>query len=456
MLKEEVRGMQFPAGFEWGVSTASVQIEGGAFDDGKGESIWDRFARQGKIKGGPDAVNVTCDHYHRWREDVDLLAQLGVGVYRFSIAWPRIYPDGGSSLNQKGLDFYRRLITALIEKGIQPAVTLYHWDLPQALQDKGGWLNRDTALRFAEYSATLFREFGNTVPRWMTLNEPFIVVASGHLLGENAPGLRRPFSAMQVAHHLLLGHGEAVKAFRQLVPAGSQIGLTNFLWDHQSASSDAKDRAAAIRADGMISRWFLDPIFRGHYPEDVLRWFNRRFAGPKVKDGDMETIAQPIDFLGVQYYSRMLHRANPWNPLTGFAQVEPKGVPTTAMGWELYPEGLYKLLLRLKKDYGNIPLVVTENGAAYADQVSPDGAVHDPDRILYLKDHIRAVGRALEAGVNVQGYYVWTFMDNLEWHQGTSKRFGLVHVDFDTLKRTIKDSGCWFRDFIKSGAVLPE
>ncbi|HYF95918.1 MAG TPA: GH1 family beta-glucosidase [Symbiobacteriaceae bacterium] len=446
--------MRFPAGFQWGVSTASVQIEGGASADGKGESIWDRFARQGKIKGGPDAVNVTCDHYGRWAEDVELLAGLGVDVYRFSVSWPRIFPEGAGQVNHKGLDFYRRLIAALHEKGIQPAVTLYHWDLPQALQEKGGWLARDTAHRFAEYSATLFKDLGRDVPLWMTLNEPFIVVFSGHLTGEHAPGLRKPFSAMQVAHHLLLGHGEAVKAFRQIAPTGARIGLTNFLWDHQSASASSGDRAAALRADGMISRWFLDPVLKGHYPEDIMTWYRSRFAAPKIQDGDMEVISQPIDFMGVQYYSRIIHRANPWNLFTGFGQVEPHSVPTTDMGWEIYPEGLYKLLLRLHKEYGDIPLIVTEGGAAFADTVTPDGRVHDTDRVQYLREHIRAVGKALDAGVNVQGYYVWSFLDNLEWHHGVSKRFGLVYVDFDTLKRTLKDSAYWYRDFIRSGASL--
>ncbi|HYG58869.1 MAG TPA: GH1 family beta-glucosidase [Symbiobacteriaceae bacterium] len=446
--------MQFPASFQWGVSTASVQIEGGAAADGKGESIWDRFARQGKIKGGPQAVAVTCDHYGRWQEDVALLADLGVNVYRFSVAWPRIFPTGSGALNQKGLDFYRRLVDALREKGIQPAVTLYHWDLPQALQDQGGWLNRDTAYRFADYAAAMFKALGADVPLWMTLNEPFIVVFSGHLTGEHAPGIRKPFSAMQVAHHLMLAHGEAVRAFRATAPQASRIGLTNFLWDHQSASAAAGDRAAAIRADGMVNRWFLDPIFKGHYPEDIWRWYKSRFAAPRIIAGDMETISQPVDFLGVQYYSRIIHRANPWNLFSGFAQVEPSAVPTTAMGWEIYPDGLFKLLVRLKKEYGDIPLIVTENGAAFDDTLAEDGRIHDAARIEYLQRHIAAVGRALEAGVPVEGYYVWSFLDNLEWHHGVSKRFGLVHVDFATLKRSIKDSGYWFRDFIRSGGHL--
>lgn len=448
--------MKFPAHFQWGVSTASVQIEGGAFADGKGESIWDRFARRGGVKGGPNAIDVTCDHYHRYAEDVALMAGMGVNVYRFSVSWPRIFPAGSGPMNQKGLDFYKRLIAGLQENGITPALTLYHWDLPQALQEQGGWLRRDTAHRFAEYSAALFRELGADVPLWMTLNEPFIVVFSGHMTGEHAPGLRRPFRALQAAHHLLLGHGEAVQAFREIAPAGARIGLTNFLWDHQSASGSAADRAAALRADGMVSRWFLDPIFKGKYPEDIFKWYRSRFAAPHIKEGDMERISRPIDFLGVQYYSRMLHKANPWNLFTGFAQVEPQGVPTTAMGWEIYPDGLYKVLLRLRKEYGDIPLIVTENGAAFDDTVTPDGQVHDAARIRYLQEHIRAVGKALESGVDVQGYYVWSFLDNLEWHHGVSKRFGLVHVDFDTLRRTVKDSGSWYRDFIRGGAELPD
>lgn len=448
--------MRFPPQFQWGVATASVQIEGGAGANGKGESIWDRFARAGKVQGGPTAVDVTCDHYNRWAEDVGIMADMGVGVYRFSVSWPRIFPEGGGSINHKGLDFYKRLIAGLQERGIQPAVTLYHWDLPQALQDRGGWLSRDTAHRFAEYGAALFRELGADVPLWMTLNEPFIVVLEGHITGVHAPGLRKPFSAMQAAHHLLLGHGEAVKAFRQTAPADSRIGITQFLWDHQSASSRAADRAAAIRADGMITRWFLDPVLKGKYPEDIWRWYRTRFATPRVAPGDLETISEPIDFLGVQYYSRIVHRANPWNLFTGFSQVEPSGEPVTAMGWELYPEGLYKLLLRLRKEYGNIPLIVTENGAACHDQVGWDGTIHDQERIDYLRTHIAAVGKALAAGINVQGYYIWSLLDNLEWHHGTSKRFGLVHVDFDTLRRTVKDSGLWYRDFIRSGAVLEE
>lgn len=447
--------MRFPERFQWGVATAAAQIEGGAFADGKGESIWDRFARQGKVHGGPETVATACDHYHRWAEDVAILAELGVNVYRFSVSWPRIFPDGRGAVNQKGLDFYRRLIAALRERGIQPALTLYHWDLPQALQEKGGWLNRETVGHFTEYAATLFHALGADVPLWMTLNEPFIVTFSAHMTGEHAPGLKKPFSAMQAAHHLLLAHGEAVRAFRQIAPTGAEIGLTNFLWVNDPAGDRPADQEAADRIDGMMNRWFLDPVLKGRYPEEIWRWYSRRFALPRVQSGDLEIIGQPIDFMGVQYYSRIRHRASPWNLFTGAAQVEPAaGTAVTHMGWEYYPEGLYRLLRRLDQEYGKIPLIVTENGAAYDDRLTADGRVEDPDRVRYLQDHIGAVGRAMADGVNVKGYYVWTLLDNVEWHHGTSKRFGLIYVDFPTQRRVWKESARWYRDFIRGGAVL--
>ncbi|MFZ5815640.1 MAG: GH1 family beta-glucosidase [Bacillota bacterium] len=441
--------MRFPEGFQWGVATAAAQIEGAPLADGKGESIWDRFAARGRVQGGPDVLATACDHYRRWAEDVEILAEMGVGVYRFSVSWPRLFPSGTGALNQRGLDFYRRLVEALNHRGIRPALTLYHWDLPQALQEKGGWLNRDTAARFAEYAAALFRALGAEVPIWMTLNEPFIVTFLGHMTGEHAPGIRRPFSAMQAAHHLLLAHGEAVRAFRQTAPAGARIGLTNFLWINDPASDRPADQAAAHRVDGMMNRWFLDPVLKGHYPEDIWRWYGRRFALPRVRSGDLETISQPIDFLGVQYYSRVLHRANPWDLFTGAAQVEPPpGAPVTQMGWECYPEGLYRLLRRLDQEYGKIPLIVTENGAAYEDRLTPDGRVDDPERIRYLREHIDAVGRAIADGVKVEGYYVWTLLDNVEWHHGVSKRFGLIYVDFPTQRRIWKESARWYRTLI--------
>lgn len=448
--------MRFPADFQWGVATAAPQIEGRATADGKGESIWDRFAAQGHVPGGTATMETGSGHYDRWAEDVQIMSDMGIGVYRFSVSWPRIFPEGSGTVNQKGLDFYRRLIAGLHEKGIKPALTLYHWDLPQALQTQGGWLNRDTAHRFAEYAATLFQTFGADVPLWMTLNEPLVVMMNGYLMGDHAPGLKRPFSAMQVAHHLLLGHGEAVGAFRELVPAGSKIGLTQCLWRQEAASDRPGDLTAARRANAMVNWWFADPILKGRYPDEILAWFRRRFAAPKILAGDMKVISRPIDFMGVQYYSRVRHKANPLNLFTGFAQVEPKGIPLTDMGWEIYPEGLYKLLLELKERYGDLPLIVTENGAAFPDQVTPDGRVEDNDRVRYLEQHIRAVGQAREAGVNVQGYYVWSFLDNVEWALGTKPRFGLIHVDYNTLKRTWKNSAYWYRDFIVGGAKLSD
>lgn len=447
--------MSVPAGFLWGAATAAAQIEGAVAADGKGESIWDRFAREGKVPGGLATLDRGSAHYQRWSEDVDLIAGLGLSSYRFSISWPRIFPEGSGQPNQKGLDFYKRLVFSLNDRGVQPAVTLYHWDLPQALQARGGWLNRAVADRFAEYAETVFRALGADVPLWMTLNEPFVVVFEGHVIGAKAPGLRRPFSAMQAAHHLLLAHGKAVQAFRASGLGGARIGLANFLWPQHPAANTPADQAAARRADGMVNRWYLDPVLKGVYPEDIFNWFRSRFAAPRIAAGDLQVISQPIDFLGVQYYSRIRHRAFPWNLYTGFAQVDPPaGATRTAMGWEVYPEGLYEMLVRLKRDYGNLPLIITESGAAYPDTLTADGRVEDTDRVRYLQTHIRAALRALADGVNLQGYYVWSLMDNVEWQHGTGPRFGLIHIDYETMKRTPKASARWYRAFIRGEAGL--
>ncbi len=446
------RLLGFPDGFLWGVATAAPQIEGGLDLDGRGESIWDRFARRGGVAGGLGALEA-CDHYRRWEEDVAHLADLGVGAYRFSVAWPRVFPTGGGRPDRRGLDFYRRLVDALVKRAVRPAVTLYHWDLPQALQDRGGWANRDTAYRFCDYAATLFRHLGADVPLWMTHNEPFVVAYLGHVTGEHAPGLRRPWLFARVAHHLLVSHGLAVRAFRQLAPAGSRIGITLFLWPQQPASDRPADVAAARRADAAVNRWFLDALLKGDYPADVRRYLARRLAGPPVRPGDAELIAEPIDFLGVQYYSRVVHRADPWNLFQGSRQLPPAG-PTTAMGWEIYPEGLYEVLTRIHRDYGPVPLYVTECGAAFDDRPAADGRVHDPQRVAYLRDHLVQLHRALTAGVDVRGLFVWSLMDNLEWHHGLDRRFGLLYVDFDHGRRRIpKASFAWFREVVRQNAV---
>lgn len=437
--------LSFPPGFIWGAATAAYQIEGAWAEDGKGESIWDRFVRTpGRIAGGATG-DIACDHYHRWEEDVGHMAAMGLGSYRFSVSWPRIFPTGGGRPNQRGLDFYRRLIAALNQRGIAPSLTLYHWDLPQALQDRGGWASRDTALRFAEYAACMFRSLRGEVAYWTTHNEPFIQTFFGHGNGENAPGRRNPWEILTVGHHLLLSHGLATAAFRAEDPGG-QIGIVLFLWPHHPASDRAADRAAAALVGGAQNRLFLEPLFRGRYPADVLAHFARRGMRPAVRPGDMETIRAPIDFLGVNTYSRFLNRANPRDLLTGASQLPSPG-PATAMGWEIYPDCVVESL-RMARAYTALPLFISENGAAFDDVVGPDGQVDDAARVAYLRSHIAAAHRAIAEGIDLRGYYVWTLMDNFEWAKGFEKRFGLLYVDYATQRRIWKRSAHWYREVI--------
>ena len=436
--------MSFPAGFQWGVATASYQIEGAVSEDGRAPSIWDTFAHTpGAVRDG-DTGDVANDHYHRWREDVELIAGLGVDLYRFSLAWPRLQPSGRGALNQTGVDFYSRLVDALLERGVQPWVTLYHWDLPQALQDAGGWPERDTAERFAEYAALVYERLCDRVGVWTTLNEPWCSAFLGHAHGRHAPGIQDDEAALRAAHHLLLGHGMAVRAMRERAPA-NRFGLTLNLTPTDPASEDPADVDAARRIDALANRLFLDPVLLGRYPDD---------APPlPVQDGDAAIIAQPLDVLGVNYYFRQLARAggasngrpSPW---VGSRDVEfvSRGLPQTEMGWEIDAQGLHDVLSRVHRDYPAIPLYVTENGAAFADEVSADGSVADPERVAYLDGHLRAARRAIADGVDLRGYFVWTLMDNFEWGHGYSKRFGLFHVDFVTLQRTPKDSARWFAE----------
>jgi beta-glucosidase len=429
----------FPPGFRFGAATAAYQIEGAAHEDGRGDSIWDTFCRvPGAIANG-DTGEVACDHYHRWREDLDLMAALGLESYRFSISWPRVQPDGAGPLNPAGVRFYRGLVEGLLERGIEPAATLYHWDLPQALQDAGGWANRDTAERFAEYAQHMARELGDLVRTWITHNEPWVVTFPGHAQGRFAPGMRDWPTALAVSHHLLLSHGLAVPAL-----PGS-VGITlNLSPVHPVAPGDED---AARLYDGHLNRWFLDPVLRGAYPQDVLEHFERRVGSiDAIRDGDLELIARPIDFLGVNYYFPSRVRAD--------ASEEPLGVafaggppPLTAMGWEVEPDGLYELLVRLQRDYG-VPIAITENGAAFDDPPATNGVVEDPDRVAYLDGHIGAVARAIADGVDVRRYFAWSLMDNFEWSRGYDKRFGIVHVDYATQRRTLKRSGAWYRDLI--------
>jgi beta-glucosidase len=424
--------MTFPPGFRFGVATAAYQVEGAAREDGRGPSIWDTFCRRSGAVAGGDTGDVACDHYRRWREDLDLMASLAVESYRFSIAWPRVQPDGRGPLNRRGVDFYRRLVAGLRERGIEPVATLYHWDLPQAV--------RDTAERFADYAELMAAVLGDAVGGWITHNEPWVVAFMGHAEGTKAPGVRDWPTALRVAHHLLLSHGLAVKALR-----GVPVGITRNL-----APVRSDDAAAAARMDGHLNRWFLDPLLRGRYPQDMMEHYERRY-GPLGFD-ELETIAAPIDFLGVNYYSPLRVRADPARQPLELARVAAPP-PTTAMGWEVDPGGLYDVLLRVRRDYGDVPIYITENGAAFNDGPVVNGTLEDPRRVAYLRSHVEALERALADGVDVRRYFAWSMLDNFEWEHGYAKRFGLVYVDFATQRRVPKRSGLWYRDFITSARM---
>jgi beta-glucosidase len=439
---------RFPAGFGFGVASSAYQIEGATTEGGRGESIWDRYCRlPGRVANG-ETGDVACDHYHRYVEDLDLMASIGVRLYRFSIAWPRLIPDGKGKPNPAGIDFYRRLCEGLRERGIAPMATLYHWDLPQAIQDEGGWAARDTAFRFAEYADTAFEALGEVVDSWVTQNEPWVTAFEGHGYGTKAPGHQNWPSALAVAHHVLLSHGLAVRAFRARNGSDGSIGIALNLTPAYPLNGTDEDRSAAHLMDGFHNRWFLDPVLRGGYPPDMVDELTRRF-GPldAVQEGDLAVIAEPIDFLGVNYYSSTRVFADSDEPLLGVG-VAPPDADTTAMGWEVTPDSLYRLLIRLKREYRDIPLVITENGAAFDDQAPVNGYVDDPLRREYLRMHLESLQRAIAGGVDVRGYCAWSLLDNFEWQHGYSKRFGIVYVDYDTLRRTPKSSALWYRDLI--------
>jgi beta-glucosidase len=434
----------FPRDFRFGVATAAFQIEGAA---GRGTTIWDSFCRvPGAIDGG-DTGDIACDHYHRWKADVDLMASLHVESYRFSIAWARVLPDGRTP-SREGLDFYRRLIERLLEHGIEPIATLYHWDLPQVLQDAGGWAVRDTCERFAEYAALLADEFGDLVDQWITQNEPLVAAFLGHAEGIKAPGQRDWPTALRVSHHLLLSHARAREAIKSITPA-AQVGVALNLDPVHAATAHAADLAAARRGDGYLNRWFLDPLLRGAYPDDMLALYDEHF-GPfdAVEDGDLAAICEPLDFLGVNYYRPNTVRYAPGCGPLELTQVQREG-EQTAMGWRVDPSGLREMLARLRNDYGPMPIYITENGAAF-DDPAPNGEpwVDDPRRTAYLQGHIEAMRQAIAEGADVRRYCVWSLLDNFEWEHGYSKRFGIVHVNFQTQRRLPKSSGLWYRDYI--------
>jgi beta-glucosidase len=503
----------FPADFLWGAATSAYQIEGEPLADGAGASIWHRFAHTpGRVANG-DTGDRACGHYRRWAEDVALLAELGMTAYRFSVAWGRVLPDGRGAVNQRGLDFYRRLVDALVERGITPMLTLYHWDLPAALQDRGGWRNPDSPAWFADYAQVLFQALDDRVPLWVTINEPWVVTIPGHVDGELAPGLRDLGAAPRVAHHLLLAHCAAVAAYR--ASGRHQIGIAVNLEPQHPASAAPADQLAALRRDAFINRWFLDPLLRGSYPPEMAEIFGAAwpeeftlnppncpisnppnppfskggFEVPFSKEGffspfskggwgdfskegliDKPTQSPPFekggsggicqssristDFIGVNYYSRGLVQADPTALPLGARRVSPAAeVPITTMGWEVYPAGLTATLLWLRDRYGTLPLYITENGAAFSDPPAAHGVIDDAQRVDYLRSHLHAAALALAQGVDLRGYFAWSLLDNFEWAHGYAQRFGLVQVDPLTLMRTPKRSASVYRDVIRRGWI---
>jgi beta-glucosidase len=438
---------QFPPGFRWGVATASYQVEGAVTEDGRGPSIWDTFSHTPGATHNGDTGDTACDHYRRYDDDVALMQHLGVDAYRFSIAWPRIQPTGTGPALAPGLDFYERLVDSLLAADIAPVATLYHWDLPQALEDRGGWMNRDTAARLADYAGLVAERLGDRVDQWITLNEPFVVTALGYGLGVHAPGHQLLGKAFPVAHHQLLAHGLATGALRAAGISG-RIGITNAMAPVHPATGSEEDAVAAATMDTLQNWTYGDPLLLGRYPANVPDVYGEG-ALSVVHEGDLALIAAPVDFLGVNYYSPRPVRADPDGPL-GASEAEVPGAPVTAMGWPVVPAAFTELLLTLAERYTDAlpPIYITENGAAFDDQPDAEGRVHDSDRIGYIDSHLRALHSAMAAGIDVRGYFCWSLLDNFEWAEGYAKRFGLVRVDFETLDRTPKASYDWYRSFI--------
>ena len=436
----------FPAGFVWGVATSAFQIEGAHREDGRSFSIWDTFCRTpGNVHQGHTG-DVACDHYHRWEGDLELIKNLGVDAYRFSVAWPRVIPGGVGRVNEKGLDFYDRLVDGLLARGLKPYCTFYHWDLPQALEDRGGWVSRDTAHAFADYAEVVTKRLGDRVASYATLNEPWCSASLGYGSGHHAPGYSDQKMSLAATHHLLLAHGLALPRMRQRAPKAEHGVVLNLMQIYPETSS-AEDKAAAERSQVLHNLLYLDPLFRKRYPQALLD--NLGEFMPEIRGGDLETIAAPLDFLGQNYYTPTFVAHDSASEWPHVRPVEHEDVEKTAMGWEVYPKGLSDLLLHLYDAY-KVPLYVTENGAAYDDPDQLSGSdVHDAERTRYYQRHVEAVAHAVAQGADVRGYFAWSLMDNFEWAFGYDKRFGIVHVDFGTQERTLKDSAKWYRAFVK-------
>ncbi|MFE1246450.1 GH1 family beta-glucosidase [Streptomyces sp. NPDC058735] len=462
----------FPPAFLWGAATSAYQIEGAVREDGRTPSIWDTFSHTpGKTAGG-ETGDIAVDHYHRYRDDVALMADLGLGAYRFSVSWSRVQPTGRGPAVQKGLDFYRRLVDELLSKGIKPAVTLYHWDLPQELEDAGGWPERDTAHRFAEYAQIAGEALGDRVEHWMTLNEPWCAAFLGYASGVHAPGRTEPLAALRAAHHLNLAHGLGASALRSVMPARNQVAIALNSAVVRPLSQDPADLAAARRIDDLANGVFHGPLLHGAYPESLYVTTSGVTDWAFVQDGDLELINQPLDALGLNYYTPSLvsaadpaapgpradgHGASEHSPWPGVSDVAFHQTPgdRTEMGWTIDPTGLHELIMRYSREAPGLPLYITENGAAYDDKIGSDGRVHDPERVAYLHGHLSAVQRAITDGADVRGYFLWSLLDNFEWAYGYGKRFGAVHVDYATLERTPKTSALWYGRAARSG-TLPE
>ncbi len=455
--------ISFPDDFTWGAATSSYQIEGGWDEDGKGESIWDRYTHTpGHVIDGSTG-DVACDHYHRWPQDVAMMKDLGLQAYRFSVAWARVMPEGRGRVNPAGLDFYSRLVDGLLDAGIKPVVTLYHWDLPQALQDSGGWPERSTAEAFAEYADVVSRHLGDRVQTWITHNEPWCVSVLGHELGEHAPGWRDTAAAVRAAHHVLLSHGLAVPILRANSP-GSEVGITLNFEIMEPASNSAADRRATRIADGTYNRWFVSALYGHRYPADIMAHYEPHLPNgwDFIQPGDFDVIAAPIDFLGVNYYTRRIVRDDtaPDNrPQTHFPDLPKCDMHTGVwepVYWEIYPDGLYKLLNRLHFEYNPGKIYITENGTSFADGPDETGHVPDVRRLHYLRDHLTAARRAMDNGVPLAGYFAWSLMDNFEWAKGYQQRFGFVWVNYETQQRIPKDSALWYRDMIANKGFAGE
>lgn len=451
MKEEAKRIVRFPDNFIWGAATAAYQIEGAYNEDGKGESIWDRFCRTpGKVQDG-DRGDVACDHYHRYRDDIKLMKSISLNAYRFSIAWSRIFPQGKGQVNQGGLDFYERVVDELLDNGIEPFVTLYHWDLPQALQRKGGWANRDTVGYFEDYAEEVSRKLGDRVHFWITHNEPWVVSFLGHHSGVHAPGIKNLSTSLKVSHHLLLSHGKTVAILRDNGDEKTQVGIALNLSPVYPVSESEEDKKAAKRFDGYLNRWFLEPIYKGSYPEDMLALYGDK--APEIQAQDLGRISTKIDFMGVNYYSRTVVKADEKESFLDLSRVKPTDAEYTEMNKEIYPPGIYEILKRIHNDYNEPVMYITENGASFPDKIDENGQISDESRIGYLKGHFLEAHRAIEDGVRLSGYFVWSLLDNFEWAYGYSQRFGLIYTEYPTQKRIIKASGWWYKRVIEKSGI---